>query len=511
MLNGEFLVVEPGGAEILQEGAVDETEVVCAVMTQDEVSGGELFDQGVGFGVPVVDSETFEIAAEDFEEPLAADEVTGEAGRFLLHRSGEFSEEFFLLLTGEDVRGEGFAGVPVVEEDTARLLVEFDTVAGEFLVGVENRHHREEERIAGEVADGTGFAEGSGNAFVKAGTLGGGLFGGFVPLSEELVDTRVVEVFECGVGETGVGETLRVVAEFARGDDDGDARVSGGEGGRFFDDRGAGGEMEDFVEAVEVEGRGGVVETLFESDEVEAVGGAMRVAEFEKAVAMGGVFAEVDPDGERGAVFIDPTHGEVFQERRFTCSGVAEDDGVRAVFEEIEDGVSGGRLEAAAEFFEFGGFGILQVVAFVAEAAEEVGGDVRNGGGFAGLLGDEDAPERDTAFVGFGADGSELDMAALGLEIAPVAGEIEARGAAMRASRRTGSSLRWRRMARSKLPATRDQLKSSGSKGRFMPSQMRRNGAGSMLRLSGCMLAAISCRSSRGARTGAAWCLGVRW
>ena len=124
---------------------------------------------------------------------------------------------------------QGAFGVPLVQQHTGGLGVEVSAVARQFLVAVQNGHHCQQQRIAGQQGDGLGLADGLLQAVVLRRCLCWVVEGHLVPALHEVVDLCGVQVMQHEVPKLDIAQPLRLIAHYTRCDEDGQVRELAGE------------------------------------------------------------------------------------------------------------------------------------------------------------------------------------------------------------------------------------------------------------------------------------------
>src|SRR5262249_22042617 len=115
--------------------------------------------------------------------------------------------------------------VPLVQQEPRRLFVKLYALARQFLVAVKYGHHRQQQRIARQLADGRRIADRTGQTRFFGRTVANVVVGRVVPAVEEVVDLWVVQILQQKVAKLGVGQTLRFITDHSRRDDHTDLRI----------------------------------------------------------------------------------------------------------------------------------------------------------------------------------------------------------------------------------------------------------------------------------------------
>ncbi len=106
-----------------------------------------------------------------------------------------------------------------MQQYAAGLGVEFNAIARQILVAIENRHHCEQQWITSEFTDRTRIFECVVKLLLQPEALVFFVFGRVVPVAEELENLRVVEVLQCRVDEPCVTKLIGLIADNARCDE----------------------------------------------------------------------------------------------------------------------------------------------------------------------------------------------------------------------------------------------------------------------------------------------------
>ena len=110
-----------------------------------------------------------------------------------MHDAREFPQKLFFFLPREVIRQVATC-VPVMEEDPTGLGVKFHAIAGQFLTPIEDRHHGEQQRITGKLADGARIPKCPLQLAYQTLAFLCMIFGLIMPLAQELGYLRVVEI-----------------------------------------------------------------------------------------------------------------------------------------------------------------------------------------------------------------------------------------------------------------------------------------------------------------------------
>src|SRR4029077_12960236 len=99
-----------------------------------------------------------------------------------------------------------------------------------------------------ELADGPRFFYRTLKPILEPGAFLRIVLGNTVPVLQKGKHLVIIEILQGRVGEAGVTQPLRLIADDARGDDDGRQRIARGKCGNLLNYGAAGGRVEDFVE-----------------------------------------------------------------------------------------------------------------------------------------------------------------------------------------------------------------------------------------------------------------------
>ncbi len=137
------------GAEVLQEGTVDEGVGIPSNGREHEIAPPKLLDQRAGCTVRPQVGHALKAFGQGALEGVLVDQITGQAALAGLHGARDAQEQAALVLIVDrsfrqlGVGRQGDIDFPLVKEKPGALLVQLGPIAREILRSVQDRHHRE--------------------------------------------------------------------------------------------------------------------------------------------------------------------------------------------------------------------------------------------------------------------------------------------------------------------------------------------------------------------------------